>query len=90
MTRTPFVVSDFAVTTLLASYLTSAQQPAPQSTPQQHPMTFFITSSGMGKGADLGGLAGADTHCQALATAEAAATRRGIQRTRAEAAAKTI
>jgi hypothetical protein len=32
-------------------------------------MTFFITSAGPGKGADLGGLEGADKHCQALATA---------------------
>ncbi|WP_166364786.1 hypothetical protein [Pseudomonas akapageensis] len=32
-------------------------------------MTFFVTSKGMGKGADLGGLAGADKHCQALASA---------------------
>lgn len=32
-------------------------------------MTFFVTSAGAGKGADLGGLAGADAHCQALATA---------------------
>lgn len=32
-------------------------------------MSFFITSVGLGKGADLGGLAGADKHCQALATA---------------------
>ena len=31
-------------------------------------MTFFVTSVGMGKGADLGGLAGADRHCQELAT----------------------
>ena len=62
MTRTPLVVFIFAVTTLLCSYLTSAQQPASQSTTQQHPMTFFITSAGMGKGADLGGLAGADAH----------------------------
>ncbi len=30
---------------------------------------FFITSVGSGKGADLGGLEGADKHCQALATA---------------------
>jgi hypothetical protein len=36
---------------------------------QQSGMTFFITSAGSGKGADLGGLAGADKHCQALATA---------------------
>jgi hypothetical protein len=31
------------------------------------PMSFFITSVGSGKGADLGGLAGADAHCQKLA-----------------------
>ena len=30
---------------------------------QQKDMTFFITSTGPGKGADLGGLAGADAHC---------------------------
>jgi hypothetical protein len=30
-------------------------------------MTFFVTSVGSGKGADLGGLAGADAHCQQLA-----------------------
>ena len=35
---------------------------------QQANMTFFVTSVGMGKGADLGGLAGADRHCQELAT----------------------
>jgi len=34
---------------------------------QQSNMSFFITSHGPGKGADLGGLAGADAHCQALA-----------------------
>src|SRR5713226_5036583 len=68
MTRTPFIVSVFAVNTLLSSYLTFAQQPAQQSAAQQHPMTFFITSAGMGKGADLGGLAGADSHCRALAS----------------------
>ena len=31
--------------------------------------SFFVTSTGSGKGADLGGLAGADRHCQRLATA---------------------
>ena len=39
-----------------------AQAPPP-------PMSFFITSVGLGKGGDLGGLAGADAHCQALAAA---------------------
>lgn len=36
---------------------------------QQANMSFFVTSVGIGKGADLGGLAGADKHCQDLATA---------------------
>jgi hypothetical protein len=34
--------------------------------------TFFVVSAGPGKGGDLGGLAGADAHCQALAKAEGA------------------
>src|SRR5499427_8294392 len=42
---------------------------------QQTAMTFFITSVGSGKGADLGGLAGADRHCQALAQAVGAGNR---------------
>jgi hypothetical protein len=33
------------------------------------PTTFFVTSTGSGKGADFGGLAGADQHCQKLAEA---------------------
>lgn len=36
---------------------------------QQADMTFFITSDGSGKGADLGGLPGADRQCQGLAEA---------------------
>ncbi len=40
-----------------------AQQPPPQS-PN---MTFFVASTGPGKGADLGGLEGADRQCQTLA-----------------------
>jgi hypothetical protein len=50
-------------------------QPPPQSLSMggaKSVMTFFVTSRGLGKGADLGGLAGADAHCAALATAEAA------------------
>ncbi len=52
-----------------------AQQPAapapagqPAAAPRQ-PMSFFVTSVGKGDGANLGGLAGADAHCQALAKA---------------------
>ena len=36
---------------------------------QQASMSFFVTSVGKGNGADLGGLAGADAHCQTLAKA---------------------
>jgi hypothetical protein len=42
---------------------------------QQANMSFFVTSEGSGKGGDLGGLAGADAHCQALATAVGAGGR---------------
>jgi hypothetical protein len=34
--------------------------------------TFFVTSFGIGNGANLGGLAGADNHCQTLAQAAGA------------------
>jgi hypothetical protein len=42
---------------------------------QQPRMSFFITSVGPGNGADLGGLAGADRHCQQLADAVGAGDR---------------
>jgi hypothetical protein len=44
------------------------------ATPENN-MTFFVTSVGSGKGADLGGLAGADAHCQKLAAAAGAGNR---------------
>jgi hypothetical protein len=50
-----------------------AAQPDPNAPPPE--MGFFITSVGLGKGGDLGGLAGADAHCQALATAAGAGHR---------------
>src|SRR5688572_31142349 len=48
---------------------------APVVQAQQKDMSFFITSQGLGKGADLGGLKGADAHCQALAKAAGAGGR---------------
>ena len=39
---------------------------------QDASMSFFITSEGPGNGANLGGLAGADAHCQMLASAAGA------------------
>lgn len=48
---------------------TPAPNPAPgaRSTDPAKPLSFFVTSEGVGKGADLGGLEGADAHCQKLA-----------------------
>jgi hypothetical protein len=43
--------------------------------PASGPMSFFVTSAGPGNGADLGGLAGADAHCQKLAAAAGAGNR---------------
>src|SRR5512137_2393996 len=47
----------------------------PPSEPSTGPMSFFITSTGPGKGGDLGGLEGADRHCQSLAQAAGAGNR---------------
>jgi len=58
---------------LLLGSLAMAQTPQPKAPPQ--PMSFFITSVGKGDGANLGGLAGADQHCQNLATAAGAGNR---------------
>jgi hypothetical protein len=61
MVRRPY----FAAATVL---VLTAGFAAPLSA-QQANATFFVTSVGLGKGADLGGLEGADKHCQALAQA---------------------
>ncbi|MBH1987178.1 MAG: lectin [Burkholderiales bacterium] len=50
----------------LAQATTATPPPANRET---GPFSFFVTSVGSGKGADLGGLAGADAHCQKLAAA---------------------
>ena len=59
MRRIPLLLSLIAGIGLLTA---CASKPEPSN-----PMSFFITSVGSGKGADLGGQAGADKHCQALA-----------------------
>ena len=46
------------------------------SMPAKTPMSFFVTSSGAGRGADLGGLDGADKQCQMLADSVGAGQRR--------------
>ena len=61
--RQRWVTFGFAVAVAVAAHAATAQQGDPQ------PMSFFITSVGLGDGANLGGLAGADAHCQSLAAA---------------------
>jgi hypothetical protein len=61
------IIASVAAMMLVAS-AGRAQQPPPQA-PN---MTFFVTSAGLGKGADLGGLEGADRQCQSLAQAAGA------------------
>jgi hypothetical protein len=58
----------------LLSFGLSASAQAQQSS-TSNDMTFFVTSTDAGKGADLGGLAGADQHCQQLAQAAGAGNR---------------
>ena len=73
-------MSVFAATLIcvLGAFFMFAQQQAPAAqggaqgrgaAPPPQPMSFFITSTGPGKGGDLGGLAGADAWCQRLAQA---------------------
>ena len=65
------IAVSLAGTALLSACASSANQQASASASSSS-MTFFLTSVGSGKGADLGGLAGADKHCQDLAQAAGA------------------
>ena len=58
---------------LFASVALLFAGPAAQA--QQANMTFFVTSVGLQKGGDLGGLAGADKHCQDLAATAGAGSK---------------
>jgi hypothetical protein len=63
-------IAAFSIATGAAAQ--TAASPAPtastaRSADPAKPLSFFVTSEGLGKGADLGGLAGADAHCQKLA-----------------------
>ena len=64
MTYTRSICAAVALIIALGSYLAFAQQQQPQQ-----PMSFFVTSVSKGQGANYGGLAGADAHCQMLAQA---------------------
>lgn len=51
-----------AATAAMSTSITAEQPP-------EQPMSFFVTSIGLGDGGNLGGLLDADAHCQSLATA---------------------
>ncbi len=68
--RRVLVVSAAAVATCIAMLLVIGPAAGQESRGVPHPsMNFFVTSRGVGDGGNLGGLAGADYHCQQLAEA---------------------
>jgi len=81
------VVAAFALASVSLSAGLYAQQGGAQKK-----MGFFVTSAGSGKGADLGGLAGADKLCQSLAQAAGAGNRtwRAYLSTSASGGAKAV
>ena len=69
--RNIFTLTAMGSLVLLAACTTpsSSGPGASSAAASSGPMSFFITSVGPGKGGDLGGLEGADKHCQSLAQA---------------------
>ncbi|MCM2254000.1 MAG: hypothetical protein NDJ19_16680 [Ramlibacter sp.] len=67
--RTMMKLAAPAAAALIGVVGCASTQPGPQG------MSFFVTSAGPGKGGDLGGLAGADRHCQSLAQSAGAGHR---------------
>ena len=66
--KVTLLVAVGALSLASCSQMQSAMQPS-------NPTTFFVTSTGTGNGANFGGLAGADRHCQTLAAAVGAGQR---------------
>jgi hypothetical protein len=69
--KTVLVLTAILALSALAPSAAIAQSGMPGGTP----MTFFVTSEPIGEGGNLGGLVGADAHCQKLATAVGAGNR---------------
>lgn len=69
MKNIPTVLSAFTLIGLCFAPLPLSSQEAAEN------MSFFVTTVGPGDGADLGGLSGADAHCQSLAEAVGAGDR---------------
>ncbi len=67
--RTSVLIGSLAVAGVIGVAGCASMQSGPAG------MSFFVTSVGPGKGGDLGGLEGADKHCQSLATAAGAGGR---------------
>ena len=74
MTRRLMLLVCVSILCVASVVALAARRPqAPGSRPmggKKSVTTFFVTSKGPGRGGDLGGLAGADAHCQALAKTE--------------------
>ena len=64
-----------AVAAVLGALVLSGLSVVAQQQDDPPPMGFFVTSVGVGDGANLGGLEGADAHCQTLAAAVGAGSR---------------
>ncbi|TFZ03021.1 hypothetical protein EZ313_17535 [Ramlibacter henchirensis] len=73
----PAVLAAVCSATLLSACAGSppAGSGATGGTAARNNMSFFVTSANPGKGADFGGIAGADRHCQALASSVGAGQR---------------
>jgi len=72
MRRTALVLA-LAASTLVVAACVAVGGPGRQAA--ERGMTFFVTSTNPGRGADFGGLGGADRHCQQLATQAGAGNR---------------
>ncbi|MEJ7687260.1 MAG: hypothetical protein WKG52_09880 [Variovorax sp.] len=70
MRRYSLYLASIAATALLLAACSTGGPAAPKSR-----MGFFVTSANAGKGADFGGLAGADRYCQSLAASAGAGSR---------------
>lgn len=68
--RSSTIAMAFSLLTLAAMTPAYADEHA-----EERAMGFFVTSVGVGRGGDLGGVEGADAHCQKLATAAGAGNR---------------
>src|ERR1700674_2947029 len=75
MKRTIVLFAGAAMSVMAGSLVVFAAQAPGGAAPPRMPTSFFVTSVGLGKGGDLGGIAGADAHCQSLAQAAGAGSR---------------